>query len=62
VVAVALAVVAAAFGKVFPEWLVEVAWQHHTSMVILAMLFMTRERMLHFRGIELLSFPYLVIN
>lgn len=37
-----------------------VAWQHHMSMVMLAMLFMIRERMLHLRQIELLSFPDLV--
>jgi SRSO17 transposase len=37
-----------------------VAWQHHMSMVMLAMLFMIRERMLHLRDIELLSFPDLV--
>jgi len=36
------------------------AWQHHMSMVMLAMLFMIRERILHFREIELLSFPDLV--
>ena len=36
------------------------AWHHHMSMVMLAMLFMIRERMLHLREIELLSFPDLV--
>lgn len=38
-----------------------VAWQHHMSMVvIMAMPFMIRERVLHLRQIELLSFPDLV--
>lgn len=36
------------------------AWHHHMTMVMLAMLFMLRERRLHLREIELLSFTDIV--
>lgn len=37
-----------------------VSWHHHMAMVMLAMLFCTRERRLHLREVELLSFQDLV--